>query len=227
MARTRRRAAAACGRQLVWIERRQRAHRSGGSSRRGACTRGRWRAAHSHAQRPLARGARGADRAIRRRARPTIPAGTGRTFAIRRTPDARISNTAPASRPLRWQKGWRACAIARRPAPDPASLAGQYLSGAAIDWAAHHRGPGGTRRPVALPTYPFERQSYWALAEVTAPATCRGARGKPGRPLAGATAGGPRRCGSRSPGAASRRRARIGRACRRLDARSSNSGWIR
>jgi amino acid adenylation domain-containing protein len=58
---------------------------------------------------------------------------------------------------------------ATRPVPDPASLAGQYLSGAAIDWAAHHRDSGGVRRVVALPTYPFQRQSYWALAKETAP----------------------------------------------------------
>ena len=60
---------------------------------------------------------------------------------------------------------------AARPAPDPTSLAGQYLSGAAIDWAAHYRGNGGAGRPVALPTYPFERQRHWALAEVAAPAS--------------------------------------------------------
>jgi amino acid adenylation domain-containing protein len=58
---------------------------------------------------------------------------------------------------------------ASRPAPDPTSLAGRYLSGAAIDWPAHHRGNGGVRRAVPLPTYPFERQSYWALVEETAP----------------------------------------------------------
>jgi amino acid adenylation domain-containing protein len=58
---------------------------------------------------------------------------------------------------------------ASRPAPDPASLAGQYLRGDAIDWAAHHRSRGSARHPVALPTYPFERQSYWALAEEIAP----------------------------------------------------------
>ena len=55
-----------------------------------------------------------------------------------------------------------------RPAPDPACIAGQYLRGAAIDWPAQYRDGGGARRPVALPTYPFERQSYWALSEASA-----------------------------------------------------------
>jgi len=57
-----------------------------------------------------------------------------------------------------------------RPAPDPDSLAGQYLGGAVIDWAAQYRGNGGAGRAVALPTYPFERQSYWAPAAETASA---------------------------------------------------------
>jgi len=56
-----------------------------------------------------------------------------------------------------------------RPAPGVASLAGQYLRGAAVDWVAYYASRGGTRVPVALPTYPFERQSYWALTEETKP----------------------------------------------------------
>jgi acyl transferase domain-containing protein/SAM-dependent methyltransferase/acyl carrier protein len=39
------------------------------------------------------------------------------------------------------------------------ALAAAYVHGAAIDWAEVQR-PYGARR-VALPTYPFERQSYW------------------------------------------------------------------
>ena len=68
-------------------------------------------------------------------------------------------------------EGLAALRGAARPARDPTSVAGQYLSGAAIDWAAHYRGNGGARRPVALPTYPFERQRHWALAEEAAPAS--------------------------------------------------------
>jgi acyl transferase domain-containing protein/acyl carrier protein len=39
------------------------------------------------------------------------------------------------------------------------ALAAAYVQGAAIDWAEVQR-PHGARR-VALPTYPFERESYW------------------------------------------------------------------
>ncbi|MCF6525323.1 type I polyketide synthase [Streptomyces sp. JJ36] len=34
-----------------------------------------------------------------------------------------------------------------------------YAMGAQIDWS--HRGPGPRPRPVALPTYPFQRRRYW------------------------------------------------------------------
>jgi acyl transferase domain-containing protein/SAM-dependent methyltransferase/NADP-dependent 3-hydroxy acid dehydrogenase YdfG len=58
------------------------------------------------------------------------------------------------------------------------ALAAAYVAGAAIDWAAVQR-PFGARR-VALPTYPFERQSYWvetaasraaAVPDLLAPST--------------------------------------------------------
>ncbi|MFJ3901487.1 beta-ketoacyl synthase N-terminal-like domain-containing protein [Streptomyces sp. NPDC090025] len=44
------------------------------------------------------------------------------------------------------------------PPDDPAAVGRLWLTGAAVDWAALHR----ARRPrrVALPTYPFERQSF-------------------------------------------------------------------
>ncbi|MCX6040995.1 MAG: SDR family NAD(P)-dependent oxidoreductase, partial [Caldilinea sp.] len=41
-----------------------------------------------------------------------------------------------------------------------ASLGELYVRGAAIDWEGFDRGYG--RRKVALPTYPFQRQRYWA-----------------------------------------------------------------
>jgi acyl transferase domain-containing protein len=42
------------------------------------------------------------------------------------------------------------------------SLAALHAAGVGIDWEAFHR--PYTRRRVALPTYPFERQRYWATA---------------------------------------------------------------
>ena len=41
-----------------------------------------------------------------------------------------------------------------------ASLAQMYVSGVAVDWVGFDRDRGG--RKLALPTYPFERQRYWA-----------------------------------------------------------------
>ena len=48
------------------------------------------------------------------------------------------------------------------------ALAAAYVQGAAIDWAEVQR-PYAARR-VALPTYPFERQSYWVPAASAAKA---------------------------------------------------------
>ena len=67
-------------------------------------------------------------------------------------------------------EGLSALRNAARPVPAPASLAGRYRNGAAIDWAEQHAAQGGGRRIVALPTYPFERQRYWALTDETASA---------------------------------------------------------
>ncbi|MEU8957505.1 beta-ketoacyl synthase N-terminal-like domain-containing protein [Streptomyces sp. NPDC048518] len=71
---------------------------------------------------------------------------------------------------------------------DPVDFGRRWLTGAAVDWAALHRG----RRPrkVALPTYPFERRLFTverhhrpaAAAPPAAPAT-------PAAPLASAPAG--------------------------------------
>jgi len=41
-----------------------------------------------------------------------------------------------------------------------------YTSGSSVNWKAVHDGP--SRRRISLPTYPFERQSYW-LDEESAP----------------------------------------------------------
>ena len=77
-------------------------------------------------------------------------------------------------------EGLAALRAAVRPAPDPGSLAGQYLRGAGIDWAAQYggNGNGNGRRCVPLPTYPFERESYWALASESVPGDV-GAREEP------------------------------------------------
>ncbi|WP_335984585.1 acyltransferase domain-containing protein, partial [Streptomyces sp. CA2R106] len=40
------------------------------------------------------------------------------------------------------------------------ALAGLYVAGVEVDWAAVNGGEGGARR-VALPTYAFQRQHYW------------------------------------------------------------------
>ncbi len=42
------------------------------------------------------------------------------------------------------------------------TLAGLYVRGVNVDWDRFHR--EGERRRVALPTYPFQRQRYWAKA---------------------------------------------------------------
>ncbi|WP_406161761.1 beta-ketoacyl synthase N-terminal-like domain-containing protein [Streptomyces canus] len=53
---------------------------------------------------------------------------------------------------------WPSAGEPARPGGDPAAAGRLWLTGAAVDWAALHRG----RRPrkVALPTYPFERQLF-------------------------------------------------------------------
>ena len=49
-----------------------------------------------------------------------------------------------------------------------------WIAGVSLDWSAIH--PGGQRRRVPLPTYPFERTRHWvdrapqaAVASVTEP----------------------------------------------------------
>ncbi|MGW5419808.1 beta-ketoacyl synthase N-terminal-like domain-containing protein [Streptomyces sp. NPDC003943] len=53
---------------------------------------------------------------------------------------------------------WPTAGQPEEPADDPAAVGRLWLTGAAVDWAALHRG----RRPrkVALPTYPFERRLF-------------------------------------------------------------------
>jgi len=48
-----------------------------------------------------------------------------------------------------------------------AALGALWAAGVSIDWAAVHRGE--RRRRVALPTYPFERQSYWIDGRAATP----------------------------------------------------------
>ncbi len=56
-----------------------------------------------------------------------------------------------------------------------------YELGAEIDWRALH---GKSGRPIALPTYPFERQRYW-FPQKTAEATQLPVRSSQGHPLLG------------------------------------------
>jgi acyl transferase domain-containing protein len=50
-----------------------------------------------------------------------------------------------------------------------------WLAGLPIDWQGLHRhAPGGRRRRVSLPTYPFERQRYWIDRPVAASAGVSG-----------------------------------------------------
>ncbi|HEX7360856.1 MAG TPA: amino acid adenylation domain-containing protein [Bryobacteraceae bacterium] len=61
--------------------------------------------------------------------------------------------------------------VLRLPAPEPGrtwrcildTLSALYTAGAAIDWAAFESGYRQPGRSIALPTYPFQRQRYWAL----------------------------------------------------------------
>jgi acyl transferase domain-containing protein/NAD(P)-dependent dehydrogenase (short-subunit alcohol dehydrogenase family)/acyl carrier protein len=46
-----------------------------------------------------------------------------------------------------------------------------YVRGAAVDWPSVHTGTAAERRKVALPTYPFQRTSYWL--ETAAPSDPR------------------------------------------------------
>ena len=95
------------------------------------------------------------------------------------------------------------------------ALAGLYTRGVPVDWAAFDRPYG--YRPVALPTYPFERQRHWIEAKPAAKRAIRGhapAAGlaPPLGPAAGAirdrAVGRKLRLHRRPP------RARAGRSCR-------------
>ncbi len=77
------------------------------------------------------------------------------------------------------------------------ALARAYVLGAAIDWAEVGR-PHGARRVLGLPTYPFERQSYWTDAGPQPP-RAGAATGGGHRDGAGAGAGAGHRPASRAP----------------------------
>ena len=74
----------------------------------------------------------------------------------------------------------------RRNTDEPLSvmtaLGALYTSGATVDWEAVF---GGARRPVALPTYPFQRRRYW-LTHTTGDVAGAGLADA-GHPLLGAT----------------------------------------
>ncbi|MBO4208045.1 acyltransferase domain-containing protein, partial [Micromonospora echinofusca] len=81
-----------------------------------------------------------------------------RTF-VEIGPDAVL--TALGRRCLDDEPGVAFHAVLRKGRPEPtevvAAVAGAYVRGAAVDWAALT--PGGRR--IDLPTYPFQRQRYW------------------------------------------------------------------
>ncbi|WP_261717709.1 type I polyketide synthase [Streptomyces sp. FZ201] len=60
----------------------------------------------------------------------------------------------------------------RKDQPEPTAvlraLATLYVHGGTVDWAALHDGDPG--RPIALPTYPFQRSRFWLESARTAPA---------------------------------------------------------
>ncbi|MGC1781772.1 MAG: SDR family NAD(P)-dependent oxidoreductase, partial [Acidobacteriaceae bacterium] len=57
-----------------------------------------------------------------------------------------------------------------------AAVQALYLQGAEIDWKALH---GKSGRPLALPTYPFERERHWFRAKKAQPARERSIHGHP------------------------------------------------
>jgi len=65
------------------------------------------------------------------------------------------------------------------------SLAGLYVRGANVDWAAFDHDCG--RQRIAAPTYPFQRRRYWAKCAVVMPADGGGAQSAApgGHPLLG------------------------------------------
>lgn len=54
------------------------------------------------------------------------------------------------------------------------ALARMYANGGAVDWAAYFAGSGARRTP--LPTYPFQRRTYWLNASAGAEAAPKGLR---------------------------------------------------
>ncbi|MFJ7205988.1 amino acid adenylation domain-containing protein [Streptomyces sp. NPDC098789] len=75
-----------------------------------------------------------------------------------------------AGRPSAVRTGRPARGLAPRPAAattDLDTLAGHWLDGAEVDWAALHR--GAPRRRVHLPAYPFARTRHWVTPAAPAP----------------------------------------------------------
>jgi acyl transferase domain-containing protein/NADP-dependent 3-hydroxy acid dehydrogenase YdfG/acyl carrier protein len=64
------------------------------------------------------------------------------------------------------------------------SLAGAYVRGVPVDWAAFFEGTGARR--VSLPTYAFEHQRYWLESNGTPAGTSFAGLGDTGHPLLGA-----------------------------------------
>ncbi len=89
----------------------------------------------------------------------TFPRSRSAPHAGARWPSARCPNATFIASMRRGKDDWDVLMHA---------LAAAYVQGAAIDWAEVQR-PHAARR-VALPTYPFERQSYWVPAAAAAKA---------------------------------------------------------
>ena len=89
---------------------------------------------------------------------PVVPRGRARAHARRRSPPRRREGRRP-SHALPDVAAGPATSRVRTPKSMLTALGQLWASGVAVDWEGFHRTE--RRRRVSLPTYPFERRSYW------------------------------------------------------------------
>ncbi|MFE0025196.1 SDR family NAD(P)-dependent oxidoreductase [Amycolatopsis sp. NPDC059021] len=108
-------------------------------------------------------------------------AGAGAVRCVEIGPDAVLTAMARQSADM------SVVPMLRRDRPEPdtavAALARLWASGADVDWAAYFAGSGARR--VALPTYPFQRKTYWLRPVPRSDLAAAGLAGV-GHPLLGA-----------------------------------------